>query len=297
VIENLTVSGGNAAFGAGIYLSAAEIVIKNGLIFHNVGGFGSAIYCRESSKPLVINSTVVNNFINEDFVGQDLAGGIYSIDSDPVLVNSIFWENEQKEILLAQSTETNHLVVIASDIQDGRAGIFSAPDDSVYWFEGNIESDPLFKDTTINNFNLSEGSPCIDSGISDTLFVYNNGDSLRIPEVSFLGTAPDMGAFEFSLTNIIADSETLPRSYKLYPNYPNPFNPQTKIRFSLPLSSMVTLTVYDISGQLVTTLISGYRSAGNHEVIFEAKNYSSGQYFYLLSAGTYKKTGRMILLK
>ena len=297
-IENLTVSGGNTEFGAGVYLSSAEITIKNVLISQNIGGFGSAIYCREGAKPFLLNSTVANNFINEDFVGQELASGFYSIDSDPVLVNSIFWENEQKEISLDRSDGTNNLVVIASDIQDGLAGIIRAPNDSVYWLEGNIESDPLFTDTTVRNFNLLNGSPCIDSGVNDTIFVYNsNIDSIRIPELSFLGMAPDMGAFEFSLTNILSASETLPHSYRLFQNYPNPFNPQTKIPFSLPNSVEVTLTIYDISGQLVTTLISGYLSAGNHEVFFNGKDYSSGQYFYFLSAGTYSKTGRMILLK
>jgi hypothetical protein len=297
-IENLSLTGGYAEFGAGIYMSSAEISVKNVLITKNFGGFGSAMYCQDRSKPYLMHTTVVNNWINEDFFGIQSTAGIYCIDSDPVVINSIFWENEEEEIYLDQLNSTNNLVVIFSDIQDGLDAVSRAADDSVYWFDGNINSDPLFSDTTAGNFNLLEDSPCIDAGIEDTVFTYNNNaDTIRVPALVFLGQAPDLGAFEFVLTAIMSASNNLPDTYRLYQNFPNPFNPNTKIRFSLPVSALVTLEIYNISGQRLETLVGDFKSAGTYEVLFNGEKYASGLYFCRLQAGTFERTVRMILLK
>lgn len=72
------------------------------------------------------------------------------------------------------------------------------------------------------------------------------------------------------------------KDYRLYPNYPNPFNPETVIRYSLSRPGLVTIEVYDINGRLIRNLVNERRSAGNHEVTFSAKNLSTGIYFYQL---------------
>jgi len=80
-------------------------------------------------------------------------------------------------------------------------------------------------------------------------------------------------------------------------NYPNPFNPETTISFALPEASNVNLTVYDISGKTVTTLVNGYRNAGAHEISFDASNLTSGVYLYKLSTASSSLTGKMLLVK
>ena len=89
----------------------------------------------------------------------------------------------------------------------------------------------------------------------------------------------------------------LPESFALESNYPNPFNPSTAIRFSLPESAHVSLVVYNTLGQVVGTLVDGMQAAGHHQVQFEAGELPSGMYVYSLQtpAGTFSKT--MLLLK
>jgi len=89
--------------------------------------------------------------------------------------------------------------------------------------------------------------------------------------------------------------------FRLEQNFPNPFNPTTLIRFSIPSASgksqNVTLQVFDITGKLISTLISGRLDAGDNSISFTAKNLSSGIYFYRLTAGNFVQSKRMILLK
>ena len=90
---------------------------------------------------------------------------------------------------------------------------------------------------------------------------------------------------------------TEPYAYALEQNYPNPFNPSTTINFSLQKSSNVQLTVYNILGQRVATLVNGQLAAGEHSVKFNAVNFASGVYFYRLEAGGFVEHKKMMLLK
>jgi hypothetical protein len=85
--------------------------------------------------------------------------------------------------------------------------------------------------------------------------------------------------------------------YKLYENFPNPFNPSTVIRFSISKSENVMLNVYDVSGRKIKTLLNEVRSPGIHGVTFNAEGLPSGIYFYEIEAGNYKESRKMILLK
>ncbi len=93
----------------------------------------------------------------------------------------------------------------------------------------------------------------------------------------------------------------LPVEYKLFNNYPNPFNPSTKIKYSIPAGTQrtvsVQLKVYDILGREVATLVNETKSAGNYEITFDARNIASGVYFYRLKAGNFVQTKKMILLR
>lgn len=88
-----------------------------------------------------------------------------------------------------------------------------------------------------------------------------------------------------------------PSEYFLSQNYPNPFNPNTIIKFSVPFSGKVTLTVFNILGENVTTLVNESKAAGSYEVNFNASELPSGTYFYQLRSEKTVETKRMILLK
>ncbi|HMD14493.1 MAG TPA: T9SS type A sorting domain-containing protein, partial [Bacteroidota bacterium] len=91
--------------------------------------------------------------------------------------------------------------------------------------------------------------------------------------------------------------DDLPASFTLEQNFPNPFNPATKISFAVPKSSIVTLTVYDILGQSVITLVDGKQEPGEHSVNWNALNIPSGVYFYRIVTGDFVQTKKMVLMK
>ena len=116
----------------------------------------------------------------------------------------------------------------------------------------------------------------------------------RTVEYATIQKALDNGT---TISGIQEIGGSLPGDYKLQQNYPNPFNPTTIISYKLPLSSLVTIKVYDVLGREVQTLVNERQNAGDHSVTFSAGNLSSGVYFYRLQAGTYHDTKKLLLLK
>ena len=88
-----------------------------------------------------------------------------------------------------------------------------------------------------------------------------------------------------------------PSNFELYSNYPNPFNPSTKIRYAISKTAFTTLKVYSILGQEIATLINEEKAPGVYEVNFDGLKLSSGTYVYKLQAGNFIETKKMILLK
>ena len=92
-------------------------------------------------------------------------------------------------------------------------------------------------------------------------------------------------------------SGTVPNRFSLGQNYPNPFNPVTNIKFDIPVSSFVSLEVFDVSGRVVSSLVNDQLSAGSYSVNFNAEKLSSGIYFYKLSAGSFSEVKKLTLIK
>jgi len=133
---------------------------------------------------------------------------------------------------------------------------------------------------------LAAGSDLIDAGTN-----------VGLP---FTGKAPDLGAFEYQAVDARVEERgnLIPHSTSLAQNFPNPFNPSTRIRYQLSVDSYVTLTIWNTVGEVVSTLVSERQSAGDHEAIFSASsNCASGVYFYRLHADGVVISKKMILLK
>ena len=121
-------------------------------------------------------------------------------------------------------------------------------------------------------------------------------------EVFFSNGCPTISnpySFNYQLGN---ETELLPISYSLYQNYPNPFNPITTLRYSIPENELVNITVYDLKGSIVKTLINSSQSIGYQSVKWNAANdrnepVSAGLYIYVMQAGDFKQTKKMVLLK
>lgn len=133
-----------------------------------------------------------------------------------------------------------------------------------------------------------------------------SGSNWPVTDISFSETQTGLAiAFDkISYTDngggsigIIQTSSTIPNSFTLSQNYPNPFNPTTNIEFSVPKSAFVKLTVFDVAGRKIETLVSRDLNAGTYKADWDALKHSTGVYFYTLQSEGITQTKKMMLIK
>jgi hypothetical protein len=100
-----------------------------------------------------------------------------------------------------------------------------------------------------------------------------------------------------TITGVQNISNNVPDRFELKQNYPNPFNPTTRIEYSIPKNSLVSVKIYNMLGQEVQTLVNEFHSAGTYLVEFNGAGLSSGTYFYTIQTGDFVETKRMVLVK
>jgi flagellar hook assembly protein FlgD len=98
-------------------------------------------------------------------------------------------------------------------------------------------------------------------------------------------------------SEVVSSSVLIPKEFALSPAYPNPFNPTTTLSFALPLDSEVFVTIYNLQGRQIATLVNTTMEAGYHTVTWDANSYSSGVYFVHMIAGEYVNTQKLMLVK
>jgi agmatine/peptidylarginine deiminase len=138
-------------------------------------------------------------------------------------------------------------------------------------------------------------------------FVTGNGTSTERKSYSFTDDQLAAGKYQYRLKQIDYNGdfkllneievEVMPVQFSLEQNYPNPFNPTTKIAWNSPAELRQTIKVYDLLGNELQTLVDEIKSAGKHEIIFNAENFSSGIYYYKLTAGNFTSIKKMVLIK
>jgi hypothetical protein len=177
---------------------------------------------------------------------------------------------------------TNYILLVTLDIDSGIA--------------------PIYIDTTI--VALGSGWPGMGSQIEypvryrvQAIDKYQDS-SVRSDFGSIIGLVPNIGCAECEdgPDNFI-DNENTPKEFSLKQNFPNPFNPSTNIQFDFPKDNFITIKIYDILGKEVYTLVNEFKQAGRYSVAFDARNLSSGIYYYTLISGNFKDTKRMVILK
>jgi len=237
----------------------------------------------DGSVPQIFNIVAVDN--SARFFG----GAIACWGSYPVIVNSILWTNSATNDPEINIEYGSAPMIMYCNINDSIPG------------DGNINVEPLFRDTENNDYHLmaiecgdSCDSPLIDAGNPN-----NEDDSLDCDWG--LGTLiSDMGAYGGGIAQLgIDDNESVktPERITLSQNYPNPFNAVTTIHYNLPTASDIVIDIYDILGRRVEALYKGQQQAGKHSIIWNADRFSSGAYFYKLTADDFRQTRKMMLLK
>ncbi len=253
------------------------------------------------------NCTFSNNTASNNFYPTT----IYSY-GDINMTNTIMHDNTDYEIFMVDDTQYGYIYELNLDhcnIKNGEDGIYNMNNANIInWGEGNIEEDPLFLLSGDDPYQLTSTSPCVDTGTADTTGLYLPPWDLlqnhRVWDGDGDGTAIiDMGCYEFDAPSYsgINDDPIPVTDYHLM-NYPNPFNPKTKIVFDLPESGQVKLEIYNIKGQKVKTLLDCYMSPGRSEMLWNSKDdngkrVSSGVYFYRLQTATKNIIKKMLLLK
>jgi hypothetical protein len=272
-------------YGGGIYISGSTVTLSNNVIAGNdaEGNDGGAIWMYGTSA-MIVNNTIVNNNAG------DFGGAIYSELSNPTIVNSVLYFNQDSVGTEIYEVNSNTNVSF-SDIEGSWPGF------------GNLDVDPLFRDAGAGDYHLQAqmcgdqfDSPLIDVGSPDY------SDSLIACEWGLGSGLSDMGAYgggTLGSPTSVDDDDVIatPSEFFVAGNYPNPFNATTTIRYQLPEASHVRIDIYDELGRKVTTLVNGRRSAGEHNVEWNASDLASGMYFYRLEIDGYSKIAKMMLLK
>jgi hypothetical protein len=148
----------------------------------------------------------------------------------------------------------------------------------------------------LDGYKLKEGSPAINSGIALTNTAKHDfwNNSLTIDSL-------DRGIHEFGSTpmgiGLNSSGKAFPEGFSLSQNFPNPFNPSTNIKYSVPKTSMVSIKIYDLPGNEISILVNEEKPAGHYQIKMDTSYLPSGVYFYRLQAGTFVQTRKMIVLK
>jgi hypothetical protein len=146
------------------------------------------------------------------------------------------------------------------------------------------------------------------SGWENIGFIQGNGTSTNAHSYTYSDNNLNAGTYNYRLKqidnngsykyiNLEESFNVQPDNYNLSQNYPNPFNPTTVIKYSIPKNNLVTIKVYNVLGSEVATLVNEEKPAGTYEVNFSAQQFSSGVYYYTISAGNFNATKKMILMK
>ena len=294
LLKDLIIRDNHADIGGGVYIEGqgSESFVQTIITFENVviynnhaddygGGvaLGGALISAIMKHVTVLNNNAMN-------VGGGISAG--SISDYAVIVNSIFWNNQPSNI--------NGMVFPYFSNIDVPVGT------------NNINIDPQFLNNS-ESFILDENSPCIDAG-TDFLAIDLTGYMLpgivpdtiiNLNDQDYYGLAPDMGAIETQFF-LNLESDLLPDRYILYQNYPNPFNPVTSLRYYLPKDGLVNITIYDMIGRIVKTLVNNSQTAGYRSIQWNATNdrkepVSAGLYLYTIEAGKFRQTRKMVLVK
>jgi serine protease len=305
----------NGVSGAGIGFKCKLLISKHGADNDNTGSGSSYLYRTDAGIVYLYQNGV--KVINCSFGGTTSSGYTQLVINnawDAGVVMCASAGNDGSNVPRYPASYTNVVSVASTDNTDHKSWFSNyhstvdvcAPGSSIYstvWnnsyasWDGTSMSSPICAGTVALIF--SKYPAYTPAQVTTRLF--NGCDNIYGVNPSYVGLlgAGRINAYNSVqvLSSINPNGNDVPKNFTLGQNYPNPFNPVTKINFSVPKASNVKLTVYDMTGKEVETIVNETKAAGNYTANFNAMVLSSGAYFYKLTAGSYSDVKKMMVLK
>ncbi|KQC05925.1 MAG: hypothetical protein APR54_01935 [Candidatus Cloacimonas sp. SDB] len=278
-----------AIFGSAVgcdYNSAPEIT---GNLFHNNYALlaGSPFYVKYSHPHLNYNTIAANQILNQDV--WYVTAMVHTYIAKPQLTGNIIRNNLTNYFFQDQILEGKAFYINYNNIENGYAGT------------GNIDFPAQFVMNGSTPYYLQSDSPCINAGLNDLPWGQEFPATDLAGEQRIYDNIVDMGAYEWQ-GSFISNNDVV-NFNPVLKNYPNPFNAETIISFSLPETQEKTkLVICNIKGEKIFTLVKNNLPAGKHYIIWNGTDYngksvSSGIYFCKITDGNLTASRKMILLK
>ena len=248
----------------------------SGTTLHALVGGNNGVIFKTTDAGVNWNSSNSGTVNNINGFGFGAGGKIFAVGSNGTLLET----NDAGDTWSSVSIPTNEdLYSVSSSVQNanwliacgGNGTIIKSTDGGVVWFlQSTPNTETLYSALAAsNNIHFAVGSNGIILKTTD-----GGGDPVTVE-----------------------DDQKIPVDFELRQNYPNPFNPSTTINFLIPEASFVSLKVFNSLGEEVKTLVAKELSTGNYKYYWDAKNFTSGFYFYKIQAGDFFETKKMILIK
>ena len=266
----------NHATGIAMYQIDGGDASKNNKVYNNTiiqpaDGRWCIISVDGSTGNTIYNNILINHHSFRGSISLDAASMTGFVSDYNILVNRLSDDDGNSNMTLSQWQSMGY----------DQHSMLANPEDQI------------FVDYVNSNYHLLQNAQAVDAGTNLVLpTVFEDLDNISRPQ----GNGFDIGSYEYN-TITSAEENFLPSEFILYQNYPNPFNPTTILSFVIRHVSFVSLKIYDVLGNEISTLVNEEKPAGEYEINFNADNLPSGIYFYQLKSGNYSETKSMILLK
>ncbi|MBK7107244.1 MAG: Ig-like domain-containing protein [Ignavibacteriae bacterium] len=270
---------------------------KDGIIGNSFSFDGIDDYVEipnSTSLDIAVEGVTVSAWINLKYLPTEMPTGIGPIYDAPQDCYVIYEDKGNKELRFKVST-TNGAErpgISENDLTKNEwihiAGVYDGSQAIIYLNGELKDTHPITGAVKSGQAaRIGQDGSHYFNGLIDNVQIYNRG--LLPEEIKSL--------FSGDLLTSVENEKEIPVQFSLEQNYPNPFNPSTKIRFSLPQRSEVSLEIFNVIGEKIDELINSTLNAGFHEIDFHSSNLSSGIYFYKIKSGNFVQTKKMILLK
>jgi hypothetical protein len=302
--------------------AATLINSSEGYLYYNSNSFKKvATFQWVRGTVFLFSDTILIGFgaSTDDYGNYVIVGGYYIMGQDPRYGLKFFFEEIIPDHMVISGDITNNRILIPGN---GDIYIFDIPSFNLISKQKLLNGNFMGADITMLNENFGYIAFSSFNSTKIYKFVYSSDMIVLIDSLIVDGGLVKFMKFDGSIYSVIFQNpydygfsrliiykiknkatsvgpknKEIPSNFKIYQNYPNPFNPTTTISYDLPERVKVKLSIYNLLGQEVATLIEGEQEPGRYDVKFDASGLPSGVYFYRLEAGNFIEQKKMILIK